>query len=446
MAGTPERSRPRGMAYEMDYDGNTALSAEPESTRYDVWVVEPDPALRQKLALRIGGASGTFDSIPALVSRLVGSAGPAGGPAVRARETALGVVVLGPGLADGEGVTRARALGDAHPELGIVLVASELSTGLLQQALRVGVRDALSLADADQALRAAVARVGTQMLAAGGRLDAREAHDRPGRVIVSFSTKGGVGKSMLATNLASGLAKRSAKPVAIVDADLQFGDVAVLLGVSPERSVVDAVSALHQGEPEALRELMVKHPDTGLLVLPAPVEPSAADQVTPEQMLMIVEALRRWCAFVVVDMPPHFDDTVLALIEGADDVLVVASMDIPSIKNLKVGIQTLDLLSLAGDKVKLVLNRANAKVKLDVSEVEKALALKTSFQVPSDIAVPQAVNRGVPVVVDQPKSPSARALEHVADVIYGETGGIAAAPQPEPATELLPKRRRFGRG
>jgi pilus assembly protein CpaE len=416
----------------MNYQGNAALTPDPEATQYDVWVVEPDPALRQRLGLRIGGASGIFDSIPALVTRIVGAEG----------QGRLGVAILGPGLADSEGITRVRALGEAHPELGVVLVADQLSTGLLQHALRAGVRDAISLVDADTSLRAAVARVGTQLLAAGGRFDVREAEDALGRVIVSFSTKGGVGKSMLATNLACGLAQRATRPVAIVDADLQFGDVAVLLGVSPERSVVDAAAALHQGEPEALRPLMVEHPATGLLVLPAPVEPSAADQVTPGQMLMIVETLRRTCEFVVVDMPPHFDDMVLALIEQADEVLVVASMDIPSVKNLKVGMQTLDLLSLAGERVKLVLNRANAKVKLDVSEVERALSLKVTYQVPSDIAVPQSVNRGVPVIVDNPRAPAARALEDIAQQLFGDRETKGHVVEAVPDTELSPRRRR----
>jgi pilus assembly protein CpaE len=205
---------------------------------------------------------------------------------------------------------------------------------------------------------------------------------------------------------------------------------------------VDAAAALHQGEPEALRPLMVEHPATGLLVLPAPVEPSAADQVTPGQMLMIVETLRRTCEFVVVDMPPHFDDMVLALIEQADEVLVVASMDIPSVKNLKVGMQTLDLLSLAGERVKLVLNRANAKVKLDVSEVERALSLKVTYQVPSDIAVPQSVNRGVPVIVDNPRAPAARALEDIAQQLFGDRETKGHVVEAVPDTELSPRRRR----
>ncbi|HEX9506558.1 MAG TPA: hypothetical protein VGA62_11205, partial [Acidimicrobiia bacterium] len=114
-----------------------------------------------------------------------------------------------------------------------------------------------------------------------------------------------------------------------------------------------------------------------------------------------------------------FNDYVLALIEAADDVLLVGSMDIPSIKNLKIGMQTLDLAAIAGPKLKLVLNHANAKVKLDVKEIERVLGLTADFPVPDDIAVPISVNAGVPVVIDEPKVPVSRALDRIAEFLLG---------------------------
>ena len=153
-------------------------------------------------------------------------------------------------------------------------------------------------------------------------------------------------------------------------------------------------------------------------MLCAPVEPAAGERITAEEMVGIVRHAAQMFDFVVVDMPPHFDDVVLALLEEADEVLFIASLDIPSIKNLKVGIQTLDLLSLAGGKLHLVMNRANARVHLDVSDVERALGVPAEFRIPSDIAIPQAVNRGVPVVLDKPRSPAALALRGLADAIH----------------------------
>ncbi|MGZ8763920.1 MAG: AAA family ATPase [Acidimicrobiia bacterium] len=393
----------------METDGSAALNLPVlGDTAYDVVVVEPDPRRRTLLVMMIGGKGArSFESVAELAEAL-GSGTPT-------------VAVFGPSLANHEGFAPVAALTDEHTEVGVVLVAEQLTTALLQQALRSGVRDAVVLAEDDtEELFTALSRVGGLMVSLKARPAGVVPAVAPGKVIVCFSTKGGVGKSVLSTNLAVALAQRSERPVAIVDADLQFGDVAVLLGVTPERTVMDAAAAIHDDDPELMRALVMRHDPSGLLVLPAPVEPSTADQIRPEDMLAIIDSMRQFCGTIVVDMPPHFDDLVLALLEIADDVLLVASMDIPSIKNLKVGMQTLDLLALAGPKLRLVLNRANARVKLDVKEVEKALGLDAEFPIPSDIAVPQAVNRGVPVVLDNPRSPSARAFEDIATEFLAE--------------------------
>jgi pilus assembly protein CpaE len=350
------------------------------------------------------------------------------------------VVVFGPGLANDTGLAQAARLVRQHPEMGVVLVCEELTLGLLQQSLRAGVRDALALDTDDSALRQAIERVGDSLVSVRSSAPGGGPAEL-GRVIVTFSTKGGVGKSITATNLAVALASRSSKQVAIVDGDLQFGDVAVLLGVPPTHTTIDAAAAIDQADAGLMDSFMATHPGTGLRVLPAPVEPSAADSISPEQMLGIVRMLRTTCGFVIVDMPPHFDDVVLALLEEADDVLLVASMDIPSIKNLKVGIQTLGLLSLAGPKLRLVLNRANSKVNLDIADVERAIGLTVQFRIPSDVAVPQAVNRGVPVVLDKPRAASSLALSEIADMFLGEEAKAAA----ETASEQEPRRRSWRR-
>ena len=386
--------------------------------RYRVAAVEPDEQFRTRLTIQLAGVEATVsDTVESLVASLDG-----------ARPT---VVVFGPGLANDTGLVHVSRLSRQHPETGVVLVCPELSLPLLQQALRSGVRDALALDTDDAALRAAIERVGDSLV--GSRTAPGSGPVELGRVIVTFSTKGGVGKSILATNLSVALASRSSKQVAIVDGDLQFGDVAVLLGVPPTHTTVDAAAAIDQSDPSLMDSILATHAATGLRVLPAPVEPSAADSISPEQMLGIVRMLRTMCAFVVVDMPPHFDDVVLALLDEADDVLLVASMDIPSIKNLKVGIQTLGLLSLAGTKLRLVLNRANAKVNLDIADVERAIGISVAFRIPSDIAVPQAVNRGVPVFLDKPRSPAALALGELADTFLGsESAGTEEPADQEP--------------
>jgi pilus assembly protein CpaE len=167
---------------------------------------------------------------------------------------------------------------------------------------------------------------------------------------------------------------------------------------------------------ELVQTLSARH-ESGLLVLPAPIEPMPTDAILPGEMVGICNALQAIAGHVIVDLPSLFNDYVLALVEAADEVLLVGSMDIPSIKNLKIGMQTLDLGAIAGSKLRLVLNHANAKVKLDVKEIERVLGLSANFPVPDDLAVPMSVNAGRPVVLEDPKAPVSRALDRIAEAL-----------------------------
>src|SRR5437899_179826 len=172
------------------------------------------------------------------------------------------------------------------------------------------------------------------------------------------------------------LARRSPRPVVLVDADLQFGDVAVMLRLVTPHTLVDAVSAQGRLDAQFLQSLLVRHDPSGLLVLPAPLEPSFAERVSGADMTRIIEILRSFCGFVVIDTPEQFNDVVIALIERSDDILMVAGLDIPNIKNTKLGLQTLRLLEVGEEKLTLLLNRADSKVQLDVAEVERTLAMR----------------------------------------------------------------------
>src|SRR5581483_2477641 len=308
------------------------------------------------------------------------------------------------------------------PELAAVMVVDELTTELLQRAIRSGVSDVITV---PSELPEVVDRAAENIAVAAparpaGTVAVEEPGGEPCRVITVFSTKGGSGKSVVACNMAVVLAKRTDRPVVLVDADLQFGDVAVMLKLTPQNTIVDAVSSLHRLDAQLLRSLLVRHERSGLYVLPAPTEPAFADQVTPAALVEILRLLRMFAAYVIVDTPAHFTDVVLSILDESDDVVLVAGMDIPSIKNVKIGLQTLRLLDMSADKLKLVLNRANAKVKLDVSEVERTLQLKADSLIPSDIVMPRSVNKGVPAVLDEPKSAVAKSLEALADLSVTE--------------------------
>jgi pilus assembly protein CpaE len=160
-----------------------------------------------------------------------------------------------------------------------------------------------------------------------------------------------------------------------------------------------------------------------VLVLPAPTEPAFADQITADDVIKIISTVRSFCDYIVVDTPSYFTDVVIRLLEECDDIVLVAGMDVPNIKNVKLGLNTLGLLNVPESKVKLVLNRANSKVRIDVAEVERALGLKADTLVPSDIAVPQSINKGVPVALDSPKSGVARSLEQLAGLFADVSAG-----------------------
>ena len=413
----------------MSVMGDPAPSNRPAPQRYRVHALEPDERLRTRMTLELAGiATAPVRSLDEIAANLA-----MGEPTV---------VLFGASLANEAGFEAVQRLTRSFPEVGVVLLMEELTLPLLQQALRAGVRDAVTIDAGESQIRQAIERVGETMTAMVSRAEAAADTQKLGKVIVAFSTKGGVGKSVVATNTAVVLATECTGRVALVDCDLQFGDVAVLLGIPPLHTTTDAAGAVNGADAQLMEGLLATHEASSLRVLCAPVEPSAGDQITAEEMTGIVQMLRRMFDWIVIDMPPHFDDVVLALIEEADHVLLVASMDIPSIKNLKVGIQPLDLLAIAGGKLRLVLNRANARVHLDVSDVERALGVPAEFRIPSDISIPQSVNRGVPVVLDKPRAPAALALRNVAESFLTEAAAAVEA-VPEPVTEAENRRRRW---
>lgn len=412
-----------------------ATDPRPATIRVSVALVESDDPIRDRMQAMLGGAATPFDSLEELTSRLTG--------------TVPVVIVLGPSCANDATLELSERIITQYPSVASILVANELTTALLQKALRCGTRDVLALNGESGAVSQAVQRLAIAldqtMRTTGPAIVAPpppvpDHHEttvasepvtphvdqpdgtlppiepgEPGHVLTVFSTKGGAGKSVIATSLAVALAQRSERPVCLVDADLQFGDVAVMLKLTPHHTIVDVVSSLDRLDPALLQSLLVTHEPTGLMVLPAPLEPAFADQVGAAHMTAIIDQLRSFCSYVIVDTPSYFNDVVLSLVESSDKLLLVAGLDIPNVKNVKIALQTLRLLNTPPEKLMLVLNRANSKVKLDVGEVERTLQIKADVMVPSEIVVPQSVNKGEPVVTHAPKSGAAKSIQGLAE-------------------------------
>jgi pilus assembly protein CpaE len=294
-----------------------------------------------------------------------------------------------------------------HTRAPIILLASNGSPALLEEALEHDVADVLLLPQLTDNVVFAVRKAGH----VGKRLTGP--NQRHGRLVTVFSPKGGTGKTVTATNLGASLGKHWGKRALLLDLDLQFGDAAIMLGIEPDKTIYDLVTAPGELDSEKLSGYTTRH-SSGLDILPAPLRPEDAELVTEAKLARLLEVARESYDVIVVDTSPFFHGPMLATLDRTDELLLLCGLDVPTLKNVRLSLQTLELLSFPSDRIKLVLNRANSKVGMKPKEVESALERKISFEIPSDRIVPLAVNRGNPAVLAEPKSDFSRAVRAMA--------------------------------
>jgi len=320
------------------------------------------------------------------------------------------VVVVGPNIATESALALAERLRVSRPHVGVVLVRQRVDAKVLTEALRSGVREVVSAREftaINQAARNAE-ELAQRMLAVSGD-EHEDAEHKRATLITVFSAKGGCGKTTMATNLGAALADNGRREVCIVDLDLAFGDVAIALQLFPTHTISDAVALEETLDPSAVASLLTQH-SPGLRVLSAPVEPGLAESIPVTLVSRLLDVMSDMFDYVIIDTPPAFTDQVLAAFDMSDVAVLLATLDIPALKNLKLSLETLDLLNYPKEKVRLILNRADSKVGLDAGEVEKTLRAPISALIPSSRAVPAATNRGVPIVKDQPNHPVSEAI------------------------------------
>ncbi len=284
--------------------------------------------------------------------------------------------------------------------------------------MRAGVRDVIEPPLTEERLNDAVAPIRRRRPVVEVAPSSRE-----GKVVTVMSPKGGSGKTVIASNLAVLLAQQLGDGrVALVDADLQFGDDSLVLQLEPRLTVVNIVHDIDRLDEALVDSVLARHP-SGLRVLPAPLEPAYADEISLASMIDIIGVMRSMFEVVVVDTSSSFDEMLLSILERSDFVLIVVDMDLLSVKNAKLALDTLRLLKFPSSKIRLVLNRANARARLDEREIEKTLGTNVAARIPSDAAIPASVNEGRPVVLSSPKSKTARGFEEVAALITGTRAG-----------------------
>jgi pilus assembly protein CpaE len=328
--------------------------------------------------------------------------------------------IVGPSLSDRDSLALAGALQQGTPDVLVLLIRRQESGELLRQALRVGVKDVLSSASDENAVRGAVGKALEIARTLRGRLgnggaptDPGEGRS-PGRIVTVFSSKGGCGKTFLSTNLAVALSRNGAE-VALVDLDLHFGDVAIMLHLFPSHTIYDAAQSPAL-DALTLKSFLTRH-DSGVWTLVAPTEPTIADTINPATIASILKLLRSAFDYVVIDTPPAFSEPVLGAFDESDWLVMLATLDVPSIKNLKLTLQTMELLHFPKNRIRVVVNRADSKVGLRLPDVEKLLSSSVDATIPSSRSVPLSVNKGSPIMLEEPKGPVADSVRRVAALV-----------------------------
>ncbi|MDP9293911.1 MAG: AAA family ATPase [Actinomycetota bacterium] len=310
-----------------------------------------------------------------------------------------------------------------HPDRPVVVLSGASSNGFVQHAFEAGADDLVmapvggdfqSHGVAEQlrfALEKAMAR--RTGAAAGGATALAS-------LICVLGPKGGIGKTLTSANLGVSLALAGRK-VTIVDLDLQFGDVGLSLGLTPQRTIYDLVKSGGSLDTEKIEGYLTPH-SSGARVLMAPIRPDQASSVTIEFLRELYPLLRASNDFVVVDTPPGFSPEVIASIDSSTHVCLVGMLDSLSLKNTKLGLETLDLMGYQRERIRMVLNRADTDVGVTQEDVVGIVGHAPDVLVPSHRDVVRSVNEGSPIVQVRAKSEPARAFRRLAELYLGTEG------------------------
>ena len=334
-----------------------------------------------------------------------------------------------------DGIQLTEQLAEELPSSPVIIMSVQGERDYLRRAMQAGAREYLVKPFSHDELVAAIRRVydleqkkGT-FLARGAAVqpEPRVASSAPAEVVLVFSGKGGVGKTLLATNLAVGLASETGGRVALVDLDLQFGDVGVMLNLDHSRSITDMVDAGESLDADAVDAILATGP-AGIRALLAPISPELADLVTAEHIRRVMQELRRDYDYVIVDTSSHLADFNLEVIEMATKVLVVTALTIPAIKDAKLSLKVLESLSVEPSSILLVVNRNDSHSDFNREAIEQNLGHAVAVQLPFDPrVVGEAVTRGAPFVELSPDSDVSRAVSELVSTIAPEQAALVAA-------------------
>jgi len=395
----------------------------------------------------------TVDNLTKLLSfeadmEVVGTALNAEAAITEVRRLQPDVVLMDVNMPGQDGIKATQVMTAEPPYVPVILMSVQEDREYLRRAMQAGAREFLvkpfSADELINAIRhvhelekvkraryaaaapAAAAPVNPLALAGAGR--------QTGEIITFFSPKGGVGRTTIATNLAVALHQLSQKPVVLVDGSLPFGDIAVILNMSPKaKTIADLIGSFENTDSDVLESVLVSH-STGIKVLLAPPTPESAELITGANMKHILELLRERYAYIVVDTWPSFQEQVITMLDVADVILTLMTLEITSLKNVRVFMEIAEKLGYGSDKVQLVANRNDSSGGIKASDVEASLGRKIPHTIVSDgRTLVLAVNRGVPFVISHRESQVAKDIFTLAQRITADAPEAASAGAPKAA-------------
>lgn len=337
-----------------------------------------------------------------------------------ARRLEPDIVLMDVNMPQMDGIQATELLAQEAPASPVIIMSVQGERDYLRRAMQAGAREFLIKPFSGDELIASIRRAhqleqkkGTYLVRTAGPGDGTATapqRTQRGEVFMVFSGKGGVGTSIVACNLAVALAMETGARVALVDLDLQFGDVGVLLNLDHTKSITDLAEAGDQLDAEYVNEVMADGPE-GVKVLVAPTSPELADLVTVEHLRSIMEELRKAFDFIVVDTASHLNELNLEILEMASKIVFLTALNIPAIKDTTVTLKVLNSLEIDSDRILVAVNRFDAHSDFNREQIEQNLRFRIALQIPHDPKVVSAsVNRGAPLVVASPESDISRVL------------------------------------
>lgn len=341
------------------------------------------------------------------------------------------VVLMDINMPDIDGISATETIIREHAHVQVVILSVQGDPNYMRRAMLAGARDFLTKPPMADDLISAIRRAGE--MAWQERSKAAQVNVRPssagtvslagapamslGKVITVYSPKGGTGCTTIAVNLALTLHNDDTH-VALVDGNLQFGDVAVFMNEQGKNTVLDLALRAHELDPDVVNDVMIKHAASGMHILAAPSRPEEAEKISGDQFIKMIEYLRQLYAYVIIDTTPMLTDITLGSIENSDLIILIATQDIPSIKNARLFLDLLLSLGVGRDRVAFVLNKLDKRIAITPERVGSNLKQPVTATIPLDEkSVIPAVNRGVPFILDNRTMPAARGVLNLAEEV-----------------------------